>query len=173
MKKPDRLIVTAWFVVRLGSILNRLFLAAVLIGLVLTWAFSGHLASYLARLNPGVDVYSEMIGLRLEMLIGIAAAIATDRLLAALRKMLVSARVGDPFIATNASRLQMMAWALMALQLLDIPGALLGRFFPSLGSAAPNIDISLGGWMAVLLLFVLSRVFAAGSEMRDELEGTV
>jgi hypothetical protein len=66
-----------------------------------------------------------------------------------------------------------MGWALLGLQLLDIPGALLGRFCPSLGSAAPDVSFSPGGWIAVLMVFVLSRVFAAGSAMKDELEGTV
>jgi hypothetical protein len=42
-----------------------------------------------------------------------------------------------------------------------------------MGSAAPNGDISIGGWIAVLMVFVLARVFAAGSAMRDDLEGTI
>lgn len=67
----------------------------------------------------------------------------------------------------------MIGWALIVLQLLDIASILLDRRFPSLGSAAPNGDVSIGGWMAVLMAFVLSRVFAAGSAMRDDLEGTV
>jgi hypothetical protein len=29
------------------------------------------------------------------------------------------------------------------------------------------------GWLAVLLLFVLARVFDYGTRMRDDLEGTV
>jgi hypothetical protein len=173
MSTRDRLTETAWTVVRLGRVLNWLFLIGVLLGLALSWLFAGSLISFLSNSNPGVDAASEAIGLRLEMLIGIFAAIATDRLLDALRDILATARVGDPFIASNAGRLQAMGWAMLALQLLDIPAALLGRFVPSLGSAAPNGDISLGGWMAVLLLFVLSRVFAAGAVMRDDLEGTV
>jgi len=169
----DRLTETAWIVIGLGRVLNWLFLLGVLLLLVLSWLFAESLISFLSNSNPGVDAASEATGLRLEMLIGILAAIATGRLLAALRDVLATARAGDPFVAANAGRLQAMGWALLALQLLDIPASLLGRFVPSLGSAAPNGDISLGGWMAVLLLFVLSRVFAAGAVMRDDLEGTV
>jgi hypothetical protein len=173
MTSRDRLTETASIVVRFGRVLNRLFLAAVSIALVLSLVLAEPFVSFLAQSRPGVDAVSEAMGLRLEMAIGILAAIATDRLLAALRDILTSARIGDPFIADNAARLQAMGWALLALQLLDIPAALLGRFVPSLGSAAPSGDISLGGWMAVLLLFVLSRVFATGAVMRDELEGTI
>lgn len=173
MSHRDRLVEAAWIMVRIGKILNRLFLVIVVLVLPLSWVFAGPLTAFLARSNPGVDAASELVGLRLEIVIGIAAAIATDRLLAALRDILMTARSGEPFVAANARRLQAMGWALLALQLLDIPAALLGHFVPSLGSSAPAPDVSLGGWMAVLLLFVLSRVFAAGAVMRDDLEGTV
>jgi hypothetical protein len=42
-----------------------------------------------------------------------------------------------------------------------------------MGNAAPDATFSIGGWIAVLMVFVLSRIFAAGAVMRDELEGTV
>jgi hypothetical protein len=32
---------------------------------------------------------------------------------------------------------------------------------------------SINGWLAVLLTFLLARVFAQGTRMRDDLEGTV
>jgi hypothetical protein len=34
-------------------------------------------------------------------------------------------------------------------------------------------DFSLTPWLAVLLLFVLARVFEQGAHMREDLEGTV
>ena len=36
-----------------------------------------------------------------------------------------------------------------------------------------DAGFSTSGWLAVLLTFVLARVFAAGTVMREELEGTV
>ena len=48
----------------------------------------------------------------------------------------------------------------MALSILGI-GLLVGR---------PAFQ---GGWIAVLMVFVLSRIFSAGAAMRDELEGTI
>ena len=100
-------------------------------------------------------------------------AIAAEVLLAALAEMVASAAAGDPFVAVNARNLQTIGWALLALQVLDIPGALIAKFFPSLGSAAPDVTFSPAGWIAVLMVFVLSRVFATGSAMKDDLEGTV
>jgi len=36
-----------------------------------------------------------------------------------------------------------------------------------------DAGISISGWLAVLLTFVLARVFAEGTLMREDLEGTV
>jgi hypothetical protein len=169
----DRLIKGSRLVVRIAIVTNRLFLLAVIVGLLLSWIFPAQFVALLIQPGPGTDVRSAMTGLQLLMLLGLAMAVATDRLLAPLAQIIASAGAGDPFISANARRLQTIGWALLALQVLDIPGALLEKFFPSLGSAAPDVTFSPGGWIAVLMVFVLSRVFAAGSAMRDDLEGTV
>ncbi len=173
MHRPDRLIGTTRLVVRCALLANRAFLLAVLAGFILSWVFSRHFMVLLQISDDNVDLPSTATGIRLLMLVGIVMALATDRLLTALLQIIASARSGDPFVATNARRLRAIGWSLLVLQLLDIPAALLARFFPSLGSAAPTGDISVGGWIAVLMVFVLSRVFEAGSVMRDELEATV
>jgi hypothetical protein len=36
-----------------------------------------------------------------------------------------------------------------------------------------DAGFSINGWLAVLLTFLLARVFAAGTLMREDLEGTV
>ena len=173
MHNRDRLTRGAQFVVRLAWIANRLFLLAVISGLAASWVFQAQLASLVGQWLPGTDIESAMTGMRLLMLLGIAMAVATDRLLATLADIIVTASAGDPFIAANADRLQKIGWCLLALQLCEIPGILIGRYFPAMGSAAPDGDISIGGWISVLMVFVLARVFAAGSAMRDDLEGTV
>jgi Protein of unknown function (DUF2975) len=173
LNNKDRLIKGSRLVVRIAIVLNRFFLAAVVVGLLLSWIFPAQFVALLLQPSPGTDVGSALTGVRLLMLLGLAMAVVTDRLLAALAQIIASAGAGDPFISANARRLQTIGWALLALQLLDIPGALLEKFFPSLGSAAPDVTFSPGGWIAVLMVFVLSRVFAAGSAMRDDLEGTV
>jgi hypothetical protein len=173
MRRQDGLIRGAAMIVAIASVANRLFLAAVAVGLVATWLFPGFFAGVLIEADAAVDVPLAIIGIRLLMAIGIVMAVATDRLLVSLRAIVGSATAGDPFVPANAGRLRTIGWALLALQLLDLAGAMLARFWPSLGTAAPSGDISVGGWVATLMVFVLARVFAAGSEMRDELEGTV
>ena len=173
MRQGRRLIGSAAATVRIAEVANRLFLAAVVAGLVATWVVPGFFTGLLAQANPAVDAAAALIGVRLLMAIGIAMAVATDRLLVPLGAIVASAGAGDPFVPANAHRLRAVGWALLALQLLDLPCALLARFWPSLGSAAPGGDVSIGGWLATLMTFVLARVFAAGSAMRDDLAGTV
>jgi hypothetical protein len=63
---------------------------------------------------------------------------------------------------------------LLALQLLSIVIGAIGKAVSS--PAHPvNLDagFSINGWLAVLLTFLLARVFAIGTQMRADLEGTV
>lgn len=173
MRQQDQLVQGVAVIVRVGRDVNRLLLIAIAAGLVGTWASPGFYRDMLVRADPAVDVTAALTGIRLLMLIGVAMTIATDRLLVALAGVVASAGQGDPFIPTNAGRLRQIGWALLALQLLDLPCTLLARFWPSLGSAAPVGGISVGGWLATLMVFVLARVFATGSLMRDDLAGTV
>jgi DUF2975 family protein len=173
MSRPDRLIKTSRLVVRTAWVANRILLVALVVGLGLSWAFSKQFGEWVLDGNAGANLQSAMTGARWLIVIGILGSAATDRILVALAQMIATVSAGDPFVRENARRLQTIAWALFALQLLDIPAGLLGRFYPGMGSAAPSDTISIVGWISVLMVFVLSRVFAAGSTMRDELEGTV
>ena len=83
-------------------------------------------------------------------------------------------RTGDPFVAANAYRLQAIAWALLALQLLSV---VIGAIAKAVSTPAHPVHLdagfSINGWLAVLLTFLLARVFAEGALMREDLEGTV
>ena len=173
MLQRDRLITTSRLIVRAAWFLNRFFLAAVVLALPLSWVFSSQLTALCLQQLPRSDVRAAVTGLRLMLLVGIVMAVAIERLLRALGQIIESARAGDPFNSANARRLQAIGWALLVLQLLDIPAAMIERSFPGRGMGGPDPVFSFGGWMAVLMVFVLSRVFTVGSAMRDELEGTV
>jgi hypothetical protein len=173
LDRNNALVNTSRAVVGIALVLNRMFFAGVICLLVFSMVWPGTFAGAMIRSTPGRDVASAVIGMRWLMLIGISEAVGTEILLRALREIIASAGAGDPFVAVNARRLRTIGWALLGLQLLDFPGALIGRCYPSLGSAAPDVTFSPGGWIAVLMVFVLSRVFAAGSAMKDDLEGTV
>ena len=81
---------------------------------------------------------------------------------------------GDPFVAVNAYRLQAIAWLLLALQVLSI---IIGGIGKAIASKEFPLHLDAGfstsGWLAVILTFVLARVFAEGTLMREDLEGTV
>jgi DUF2975 family protein len=83
-------------------------------------------------------------------------------------------RAGDPFVATNATRLRAIAWALFTLQILSV---LIGAIGKAVSTPAHPVHLdagfSINGWLAVLLTFLLARVFAEGTLMREDLEGTV
>jgi hypothetical protein len=88
--------------------------------------------------------------------------------------MVDTVRAGDPFVATNAERLRAIAWSLLAVQLLSIVIGTIGKAVST--PAHPvnlNAGFSINGWLAVLLTFVLARVFAEGTSMRDDLDGTI
>lgn len=115
-----------------------------------------------------------VVGMRLIMLIGIAATPVAHVVFSRLLSIVDTVRAGDPFVTRNARRLQAIAWAVLALEL--------GRFFvvgiaSAVSTPARPIDIkinfSVTPWLAVLLLFVLARVFEHGARMRDDLDGTV
>lgn len=124
----------------------------------------------------GADVANTRLihGMRLIMVIGIGSALLAHILLTRLLAIVETVRLGDPFVAGNAARLQTTAWALLGLELLHLA---VGAIAASASSEAQPLDIdwnfSITGWLAVLLLFVVARVFDHGTRMRDDLEGTV
>ncbi|MFZ8346254.1 DUF2975 domain-containing protein, partial [Staphylococcus aureus] len=87
--------------------------------------------------------------------------------------ILDTVRRGDPFTAANATRIRAIAWAMLGLQLLDLVQGAMTAWFAALHVQFAMWTPAFGGWVAVLLLFVLAQVFARGAEMRDELAATV
>jgi hypothetical protein len=108
------------------------------------------------------------------MVVGIAGAFIAHKILTGLLRIVESVRAGDPFVADNAARLHAIAWWLLGAELLHLLVGLLAR---AASTAAQPIDIdwsfSFTPWIAVLLLFVLARVFAQGARMREDIAGTV
>lgn len=125
-------------------------------------------------LAPGAEADRMIFALRVAAGLGLAAVPVNHAILKRLVAMVETVRAGDPFIAANAARLQAIAWGLLALQLI---GAAIGMIGDWLSTPSRPIDLdagaSIGGWLAVLLIFVLARVFAEGTLMREDLEGTV
>ena len=90
-----------------------------------------------------------------------------------LAHVLAATKLGDPFLLSNAARLKTIAWCLLAWQLLELLLGGINWWVARLGADASTWSPSLGGWLAVLVTFVLARVFAIGSAMRDDLAETI
>ena len=112
--------------------------------------------------------------LRAVAALGVVAVLLNNAVLKRLLAIVETVRVGDPFVAANASRLQAIAWVLLALQLFSLVIAAIGKV-ASTPEHPLHLDagFSINGWLAVILTFVLARVFAEGTVMREDLEGTV
>ena len=115
-----------------------------------------------------------ILGMRAIMVIGVLAVGFTHNVLTQLRDIVDTVRAGNPFVLSNASRLRAIAWMVCGLELMHVAVFAIAAGTQSV--AAP-LDIkwtlSLTRWLTVLLLFVLARVFEQGTQMREDLEGTV
>ena len=110
------------------------------------------------------------LGLRAIVVVGLAGAAIVHTILRRLLAIIDTVRNGDPFIDDNARRLNAIAWSVAALEGLRLVVAAIAAVVWEAG----KIDaFSLAPWLAVLLLFVLAGVFAQGTQMRADLEGTV
>lgn len=114
-----------------------------------------------------------LAGVRLIAVIGLVAVPLNLIVLRRLLEIIGTVRAGDPFVGSNAERLQAIAWAVLGQQVLQLAVALIARFTSAKAHGLHVGAFSTGGWLAVLLLFVLARVFAEGTTMRDDLAGTV
>ena len=109
-------------------------------------------------------------GLRVIVVIGILGAAIVHTILRRLLAIVDTVRSGDPFILENARRLDAIAWCVLALELLR---AVVAAIASAVWEPGRIDGFSIASWFAVLLLFVLSGVFAQGARMRADLEGTV
>jgi hypothetical protein len=126
------------------------------------------------KLSPSPEADRLIMGMRLIALIGVAATPLNYIVLKRLLAIVETVRSGDPFVAANAHRLQAIAWVLLTLQVLRI---VVGAIAKSVSTPLHPLDVdagfSISGWLAVLLTFLLARVFAEGTLMREDLDGTV
>jgi hypothetical protein len=163
----------AWVTLRILVILNWFFCACIFALLAYTFINESWTMRAL-----GVAGFSDaprvMWSMRAVAALGVAAGPLNYMVLKRLLQMVRTVRVGDPFVAANAYRLQAIAWLMVALQLISMAIGGIGKAI-STPEHPFHLDagISLNSWLAILLTFVLARVFAEGTLMREDLEGTV
>src|SRR5919106_1782958 len=159
-------------VLRILIVVNWLMGAAILALLVVMpneqWIMSAF------KLSPSPEAERLVMGLRAIAVLGLVTIPLNHVVLKRLLAIVETVRGGDPFVAANAARLQAIAWVLLALNLLSmVIGAIADTVSTPAHPLHINAGFSINGWLAVLLTFLLARVFAEGTLMRDDLEGTV
>ena len=126
------------------------------------------------KLSGAPDAGHVILGLRMVAALGLVSIPVNYLVLKRLLAIVEAVRAGEPFAAANAFHLQAIGWALLALQIISI---VIGAIGKTISTPAHPVHLDAGfsvaGWLAVLLTFVLARVFAEGALMREDLEGTV
>ena len=162
----------AYGVVRILIVLNWVMGAGILALLVVMPNAHWIMAAF--KLTTSPDAQRVILGLRAVAVLGLAGIPLNYLILKRVLEIILAVRAGDPFVAENASRLQSIAWALLGIQLLSLViGAIAWAISSPEHPVHLNAGFSVTGWLAVLLTFVLASVFAEGTHMRADLEGTV
>jgi hypothetical protein len=150
------------------NIVCSVMFAGIIVG---SFAFEGTIVAALAKDNAARLATTTLTTMRIVMVIGLLLVPLAHLLLTKLRAIVATVQEGDPFVAANARRLTAIAWALLGIQIVDLGFGIV--------SMTSNLDkempwsFALTPWLAVLLLFVLARVFEHGTRMRDELAATI
>ena len=163
----------AYVTLRILIVLNWVFGACVLALLIFSIVNEPFLLKALKLGSVGEDP-ALVHGIRAVAALGLVCVPINHAILTRMLRMVETVGRGDPFVRENAYRLNAIAWFLLALQFLSIVIAAIGK-----GISSPEHPVhldagfSVNGWLAVILTFVLARVFAEGALMREDLEGTV
>ncbi len=160
------------FVLRLLIGLNWVYGVFVLAILVAMLAAGPWTATALG-VAPAADTAPLIEGMRFIAVLGLVGVPLNFIVLSRLLAMVDTVGAGDPFVAQNAARLQIISWAVLGQQLLQLAVGSIARIVWTPSHPLHISAFSTAGWLAVVLLFVLARVFAEGARMRDDLKGTV
>ena len=151
-------------------VLNLAIGAAVVLCFVASFVLEEAVATYYR--TRAMDAALLIPALRIWMVLGVPFIGAVHVLLSRLLAITETVRTGHPFVPDNAGRLRTAAWCLLVMELLHLS---FGVFAGIAQAANADVDwrFSITGWLAVLLLFVLARVFEEGTRIHDELEAVV
>ena len=161
----------AYLVLRISIVLNWLMLAVILVLLIALpnerWIMSAF------DLTPSPEAERLVMGMRAIAVLGLGVVPVNHAVLKRLLAIVETVRAGDPFVAANAIRLQSIARALLTLQLLSIVIGAIAKAVTIPGHPIHlDAGFSMTDWLAVFLTFLLAGVFAEGTRMREDLDGT-
>ena len=157
-----------------GLTLLNLLMGAFILALLIASLIAESWVMRALGAHPAPGNSMPFVGMRLIMVLGICTVPVVHLVLARLLAIVETVSAGDPFVVANAARLRTIAWAMLALELIHFA---VGAVAAAVSSAGVSLNIdwgfSLTRLLAVLMLFVLARVFEQGARMREDLEGTI
>src|SRR3954451_23557569 len=123
-------------VLRILIILNWVMGAAILALLVIMpneqWIMSAF------KIPPSPDADRLIMGLRAVAVLGLATIPLNYVVLKRVLAIVGTVGEGDPFVAANASRLQTIAWSLLALQFFSLVIGAIGKAIFDSGASGPS-----------------------------------
>jgi hypothetical protein len=173
MSKPfPAALTTSRIALRILIVVNWVF-GSIILAILIAMVINEHWTMTALGVPPSPGTEPLIRGMRAIAVLGLFGIPLNYLILSRLQDIVATVRAGEAFVAENANRLQTIAWALLGVQIL---GVVIGAIANSVSTHEHPLNIdafSTSGWLAVLLLFVLARVFTEGTRMRDDLEGTV
>lgn len=166
---PSRALSLSCPTIRGLTVLNLLYFISIASLLVASFLIEGWPAKPLG-LDPATMHPQAPNGLRAIMLIGLIVGGIVHTILRRLHAIVDSVRNGDPFTPPNTRHLNAIAWSVLVIELFRL---LVIGIAATVLAQGKLPGFTLAPWLAVLMLFVLSGVFAQGAKMRADLEGTV
>ena len=167
----SRVLGASWTLLSVLRVLNLVFGAAFFAMLLASFLLEPSFRAYFSR--PPLDPDVILPAMRLWVVVAAPMFAAVHVMLSRLLAMIETVRAGDPFMPENAARLKTIAWCLLTVQLFDLACGIFVGILSRAGAKDLDWNPSVSGWVAVLLLFVLARVFEEGARIRADLEAMV
>jgi hypothetical protein len=152
--------------------LNLAVGAALAVCLAASFVFETAFLDFFTKGPARIDPAWMMPILRIWVVLAAPVIAAVHVQLSRLLDMVATVRAGDPFVPENAVRMKTIAWCLLLIQVFDL---LNGAMVSLMNAAGSRMDWSFSatGWLALVLLFVLARVFEEGTRIRADLEAMI
>jgi hypothetical protein len=159
-------------ILQIARALNLLTGAILVVCFAASFLFEPTFREFFSKQPARIDPALLVPAIRVWMLLAVPMVVAVHVLLSRLLAIVATVRIGDPFVPENAVRLNTIAWCLAGIELLRLSYGAMAAIVNAAGSDV-QWTYSFAGWIAVVLMFVLARVFEEGTRIRADLEGTI
>lgn len=148
---------------------------ALIVAVPIIWLSQSHVADAMSA-DSSLSLRATIGAITVVLLLGLVMVSLAFVFFRNLKHIIDSVGEGDPFVPQNASRLSVMGWLTLGIQLIALPIAgialLAAKAFEEQNFTV-DAGLDLGGIILAVTLFILARVFRHGAAMRADLEGTV